>query len=588
MSRLIWQYNRIDLCFKGKAVSRGIGIGKIVRLQSRRRFYQTRLSEGGKSKELRRFRAAVRLAKRQLRKLVSRESSSVQRGIFEAQIFILEDREFIEKIESKISEGTSAELAIREIANRYIILYKEIQDEAIREKYIDVEDVSDRILSILNRSAHLLTQISEDTILVIDELKPSVIVEFGKKGLVKGVISESGGWTSHAFIIARELGIPAVTGLQGFSRLVVGGETAVVNGYDGEVILFPSEETIKTFSERVEKKSFSFSEFQGNETKTLDGKVIEILVNLDFVETYENAKKLGAKGVGLYRSEFLFNQRKGFPSELEQFEVYKKIVESVGEDRVKIRTFDLNAEGFSEQFHERNPALGLRAIRLGLTYEREFRKQIRALLRASAARSIDVVLPMISDISEILKAKKILREEREKLVDRKVRVGELRLGIMVEVPSAVFMIEEFLAEVDFVNLGTNDLVQYILAVDRDNESVSDWFRTLHPAVIRAIDIVLRKAEETEKEVVVCGEMAGSPVYVPILVGLGATRLSMNVNSIARIRHFISNIAYEEAYEVARKVLQAKSADEAEEIVHRKFTQNWRHLFPSEFFPKGKS
>lgn len=567
---------------KGKAVSRGIGIGKIAILQNRRRLYRVRITDEQVSKELRKFRAAVRLAKRQLKKLASYESSAIQRGIFEAQTLILEDRGFLKKIESKIQEEKiSVEYAVREVANSYASLYKEIKDETIREKYLDIEDVSERILSVIDKQEPSATKIDEGVVLVVDELKPSVLVEFGRKNL-KGIISENGSWTSHAFIIARELGVPAVTGLKDFTRYVVGGETVIVDGYGGQVVLFPSRDTLESFSKKAEKYQV-FLGSPGRELETLDSRKVEILVNLDFIEAYNKARSLGASGVGLYRSEFLFDQKRDFPSESEQFRAYKKITEMVGKDRVKIRTFDLSLEGFGQRFYERNPALGLRAIRLSLTYEKEFRKQIRALLRASAFGELDIVLPMISDLSEILRAKKILEEERERLLSRKIEVGSPRLGIMIEVPSTVFMIEEILEEVEFINLGTNDLVQYILAVDRDNESLSNWFRTLHPAVIRAIDIVLKKAEQRGIEVVVCGEMAGSPVYAPILVGLGATKLSMNVNSILRVRHIISNIAYEEALSVAKKVLSSKSADEAEEIVRQDFTTKWYHLFPSETF-----
>jgi len=575
-----------EICFEGKAVSRGVGIGKVVRIYNRRRhFHRAKLSDDQINKELRRFRAAVRLAERQLKKLAEQESAKAQTGIFEAQLLILQDKGFLSKIEDLIhSEKVNAEWAVRETANNYISLYKEFKDEVLRERYVDIDDVAERLVSILSRRVSLIEPISE-VILVTDELKPSIVVELAKDKL-KAIVSESGGWTSHAFIIARELGIPAVTGLKNVLRYVSGGEQAIVDGYSGQVIFSPSSETLQKFHEKHEnaieikaKKEIILDP----DLKTLDGRHINIMVNLDFPESYAKAKRYGARGVGLYRSEFLFGKNEGFPTEIDQYKAYRKLADIVGDDGIKIRTFDLNLDGFGEKLYEKNPALGLRAIRLSLTYENVFRSQVRALLRASFGRKVDIVLPMISDVSEIVRAKEIILQERDKLVRQGVKIGSPLIGVMIEVPSAIFMIGEILDEVDFINLGTNDLVQYLLAVDRDSELVSDWFRTLHPAVIRAIESVLRKAEEREVPVIICGEMAGSPVYAPILVGLGAVNLSMNVNAILRVRLALANIAYEEAVNVAKKVSAAKSADEAEEITRQEFSQKWVHLFPSETF-----
>ncbi len=301
---------------------------------------------------------------------------------------------------------------------------------------------------------------------------------------------------------------------------------------------------------------------------------------------YTKARRFGAQGIGLYRSEFLFNQFKGFPPEQEQIKAYRKIAQLVGADGVRIRTFDLSVvQLFDESAEkEQNPALGLRGIRLGLSHKKEFRLQIRALLQASADSFIDIVLPMISDVSEILSAKKILKQEKELLKKKGIRFGNPRLGAMVEVPSAVLMIEEIAGEVDFFCLGTNDLVQYLLAVDRDNEAVADWFRTLHPAVLRAIKTVLQAAENNDIPIIVCGEMAGSPFYVPILIGLGATDLSMNVNSILRVRRIISGIAFEEAQEIVKKLEVFKTSDEVEDYVHNSFQEKWSHLFSPDIVP----
>ncbi|GIU83094.1 MAG: phosphoenolpyruvate--protein phosphotransferase [Acidobacteria bacterium] len=591
-----------EIHLKGRAVSRGIGIGKIVRLYSRRgQFYRIKITkEKELEKEIRRFRAAVRLAKRHLQKLILRNTAKTQADILETHALILEDKSFLERIEAVIRhEGVNAEWAVEQVADSYMTIYRGLENENLRERYIDIKDVAERILSVLARKSLFQVEIGEDTVLAVEELKPSTLVALESSGL-RAIISENGGWTSHAFIIARELGIPAVTGLKGFLRWVSNGQTVIVDGYSGQVILNPSAETLEKFRDKAdslknwlmpERHSFkSLSEEFSENPKTLDGKEIKILVNLDFPASYYRARNYGAKGVGLYRSEFLFNLNEGFPSESEQVSVYRQISELVGEHKAKIRTFDLNLESVyaEEKSHEKNPALGLRAIRLSLSYKSLFRQQIRAILRASVKGNLDIVLPMVSDVSEILKVKKIINQEKNRLTRKGIEFGEPSLGVMVEVPSAVFVIEEILQEVDFINLGTNDLIQYLLAVDRDNETAANWFRTLHPAVLRAISKVLSEANKKGIPAIVCGEMASSIAYAPILVGLGATELSMNVNSIPSIRRVISNIAYEEAEAIAKKLLSCRTAEEAEKLMRQEFSKKWQHLYPEDFFRKGFS
>jgi phosphotransferase system enzyme I (PtsI) len=279
----------------------------------------------------------------------------------------------------------------------------------------------------------------------------------------------------------------------------------------------------------------------------------------------------------------LFNQYKGFPTENEQARVYREIAEIVGEESVKIRTFDLSAEQFLDgtEKKEKNPALGMRSIRYSLTNKKHFRTQLRAILQASFEKNVDIILPMVSDVSEIIETKKILEEEKARLKKKGINSGNPHLGAMIEVPSAVFTIDEIAAESDFLCLGTNDLVQYLLAVDRDNETVADWFQTLHPAVLRAIKMVLDAAETHKIPSIVCGEMAGSPFYVPILIGLGAKELSMNVNSILRVRKIIAGIAFEEAGDLCKRIESCRTSREIEELVQQNIREKWAHLFPYE-------
>ena len=586
-----------EIRLNARAVSRGIAVGKIVCLHGRKRqFYKINLEAAQIEPELRRFRVAVRLAINQLKKISFQKSYKIiekKVNIFGAHLLILEDKSLHLKIESNIREQkVNAEWAVKIITDDYIAKFKSISDEHLRERYIDLEDVADRILTALGGGGNSILRLEKKTIIVAKEVKPSTLIEL-TRSQPQAIITESGGWTSHTFILARELNLPAVTGLKSILRRVKTGDEVVVDGFGGQIILNPIKKTLQKYlaaaQEFEQDKSANLETVKGK-LKTLDGMEIKIRANLDLPKGYAQAKRFGAKGVGLYRSEFLFNQFKGFPSEQEQVEAYRKIARMVGEEAVRIRTFDLSVEQLADETEEKekNPALGLRAIRLSLSHRDEFRVQLRALLQASAENNISIVLPMISDVAEILRTKKLIEREKENLKKRKIEFGNPHLGAMIEVPSAVLMIDEIVEAVDFLCLGTNDLVQYLLAVDRDNEAVADWFRTLHPAVLRSIKTVLQSATRREIPVVVCGEMAGSPVYVPILLGLGATELSMNVNSIPRIRKIVSEIALEEAREIAGKLDGCRSAAEVEEAVSRFYQEKWAHLFSKDILLLNKN
>ncbi len=591
---------------RARAVSRGVAIGQIVCLHgNKRQFYRISLQTAQIEGEVQRFRAAVRLAKRRLKKfIVQKDVGEMQAQIFDSHQMILEDNSLLTKIETIIrKKKVNAEWAVKSVAERYIGEYKNIPDEHLRERHIDLEDVTERLLNALgsnqnpegadkgNRRKKAALP-GKNSIIVAREVRPSTLIELSQS-CVKAIITESGGWTSHTFILARELNLPAVTGAKNILRRVQTGDKVIVDGFQGQILLNPTEQTLDKYQKSAttfeEIKCSSFNPPAGK-LQTLDGRTITTRANLDISNDYEFAKKCGAQGIGLFRSEFLFNRNQGFPAETEQVEIYQKIAALAGADGVKLRTFDLTLEQLTDEpgVVEKNPALGLRAIRLSLLHEKQFRTQLRALLRASFEKKLDIVLPMISDVSEIRRAKAILKEEKDYLLRRKINCGNPQIGAMIEVPATVLMIEEIAAEVDFLNLGTNDLVQYLLAVDRDNEAVAECFRTLHPAVLRAVKNVVRAAEKCQTPLIICGEMAASPVYVPILIGLGATELSMNVNSIPRIRHLIANIAYEEAVEIVKSLEDCQTADETEEKVKFSLKAKWAHLFPPEIFTAKKS
>ncbi len=585
--------NNGEIRLTSRAVSRGVAIGKVVCLHGQtRQFYRLNIKESQIEREIRRLLAAIRLTKKQLKKISFQNkelTNDKKADIFEVHLLILEDKSLISKIENKIKEQkVNAEWAVKIIFDGYISNYKTISDEHLRDRYIDLQDISDRLLNSLGGGGKSSVSLKKDSIIVAKEVKPSTLIEL-TESQPKAIITENGGWTSHTFILARELNLPAVTGTKNVLRRVKTGDDVIVDGYNGQVILNPTSKTKKKYklaAANFQKVNIENAVISGGIVKTLDGREIIIRANLDLHSIYEKAEKLGAQGVGLFRSEFLFNQYRGYPSEAEQLEAYKNIGKLVGEKGVRIRTFDLSANQLAEEKteKEKNPALGLRGIRLALSNIKEFRIQLRALLQASVEFNIDIVLPMISDVAEIIQVKEILRKERNYLRKKNIKFGNPKIGAMIEVPSAVLTVEEILKEVDFLSLGTNDLVQYLLAVDRDNESVADSFKTLHPAVLKSIEKVLTEAEKVNTPVVVCGEMAGSPFYAPILIGLGAMELSMNVNSISRIRKTVSGIAFEEAKDIANHIKKLRTTEEIEHFVRSSFSQKWSHLFSPEILP----
>jgi phosphoenolpyruvate-protein phosphotransferase (PTS system enzyme I) len=580
-----------EIRLKARAVSRGVAIGRIVCLHgNNRQFYRIALKESSVKSEIKRLHAAINLAKRQLAKIVSRKKGRISDsgpGIFEAHRMLIEDPSLQSKFEEEISEQkVNAEWAIKLVTDSYVARYKAIEDEHLRDRYIDIEDVSERILAALGGGSSSKIPFAKDSIIAAKELKPSTLVELSDDNPL-AVITENGGWTSHTFILAREMNWPAVTGVKKVLRRVKNGDLVIVDGYNGHIILHPDKDTLARYSfaaAQFHEEHQTESENPTVPAKTLDGREIKIYANSETPSAYKKAKRLGAQGVGLYRSEFLFNRFRGFPSENEQFAAYQMIAEATGDEGVKIRTFDLGAEQLLDQnaAREKNPALGLRAIRLGLAYKKLLRTQLRALLRASFGHPIDIVIPMVSGISEVIAVKQLLEHEAEQLAAKGKSIGKPRVGAMIEVPSAVLMVKELVEETDFLCLGTNDLIQYLLAVDRDNESVAGWFRTLHPAVLRVIKNVLDAGNKAGKPVIVCGEMAGSPYYVPVLIGLGATELSMNVHSISKVRKIVSGIAFEEATKLTKSIEKCRTVEETEEIVNHHIRKNWAHLFPQDF------
>lgn len=537
--------------------------------------------------EISRFGDAVEKSIEEIRSLVDAADvapSSHLTDILNIQLLILEQSSFVSNVEEEIRNGRlAAESALQNVQLRYAEKQASVHDPHHREKRLDIEDVCNRIASALSGEVKTRSDIYRNAVVAAHELTPSEIVEVSRQRPA-AIITERGGWTSHSSILAREFQVPMVSGVKSIETRFAGGEMVIVDGQKGRIIVDPSEMSFSTYSvdTDIAVAERPKAEIRSGGTQTVDGTHITIRANADTTAAFALAKQAGAEGIGLFRSESLIGKPGRIPNEDEQISAYSQIGLAVGDQGVRIRTFDIGIERFSPngRHTEINPSLGLRSIRLSLQERSYFRVQIRSLLRAAAKHRIEIVLPMISGVGEVEAAMSMIEAERSELAQKGIEHGSPQIGAMIEVPSAVFTAREIAAKVDFLALGTNDLVQYLLAVDRDNDQVSELYQTLNPAVIRALRAVIEAAEFSNKPLLICGEMAGSAFYVPLLIGLGARELSMNSNSVSQIRHLISGIALADAQSLAASVEGAETADQVEAILRKFYKEHWQPLFPA--------
>ena len=582
---------RQELRCHGLGVSDGIVVGRVLRLQKGTHdVYRAEISDGDLEQERRRFRAAVRLSRRQLDAIKQRAEQELGRGhayIFDAHLLFLEDAKLTRDVEDFIvKERSNAEWATKVVGDQLLSIYAQMNDEYLRERGSDIEDVIQRLLANLTGEGLKYPNLSEDAVIVAPDLLPSTVAELDLNH-VKAIATDSGGWTSHMAIIARGLGLTAVVGLRDFYQRTRTGDRIIVDARQGEVVLHPGANTIA---------QYDFNLDAGRETETVvvetgpvttgDGIEIALRANVELPAEFQAVRKFGACGVGLFRSEFLLSRPGIMNSEQEQYEAYAALAAAAGTDGAIVRLFDVGGEiGNDTGEVERNPALGLRAVRFGLRHKDIMRTQIRAVLRAAATGRLSLVIPMVADVADVKAAKRVIEQEVEGLRTRGDQFSEVKIGAMIEVPSAVLTAEKIAKELDFFELGTNDLVQYTLAVDRGNDQVAHWFRTLHPAVLYGINRSLQAGVEAKIPVIVCGEMASTPAYAVLLAGLGATDLSMTPAMIPRVRSVLAQIDTREAQQVAQRCLAAASADEVEAIVRDEFKTRWPDLFSPSMLPR---
>ena len=562
----------------GIGVSPGIVIGKAC-IKADSSIKVTKCGIEDTDKEIKRFLDAVKEVESSIEKVhkkVSEQLSKNEADIFSAHLLILHDPDMIEGVKENIKkEKVNAEWALKEVIDSYSDAFDSIDDEYMRERRQDVKDVSEGIFKILlNLKEYNIENMNEGSVIIAKEINPSEVVNMNKDK-VFGFVTERGGKTSHAVIIAKTKEIPAVVGVKKLMDSVKDGDTIVFDGDDGKIFVNPSSDIIEEYKKRKEeylkvKKALNMQ--KGLPTITKDGHKVQLSANIENEEDIEAAINNDAEGIGLYRTEFLFMNRSSAPSEEEQFQVYKKIAVKTKDKPVIIRTLDIGGDKKADYLHipkEDNPFLGYRAIRLCLDKRDIFKTQLRAILRASSFGNVKIMIPMISCLDEVLIAKEIINEVKSSLNKEKIIFNDnIKLGIMIEVPSAAIISDILSREIDFFSIGTNDLIQYTHAVDRLNRNVANLYSPYSPSVLRLIKLVIDNAHSSGKFVGMCGEAASDPYLVPAYLGMGLDEFSMNSVSILRTRSIIRNLSFEEAKEKVKEVFKFRTCSEVEAFLKK--------------------
>jgi phosphotransferase system enzyme I (PtsI) len=582
-----------DMRLRGVAASAGVAVGRVLRLDERGRhqFYYIDVSPSQVRRETRRLREAFEEGRAQLREIkgrLARVLGNKHSFILDAHQLMFEDERLLAELEQEIRERRiNAEWAVRACIDRMAEAYRQVNDPYLRERTSDLEDVATRLLTILSgRDQFDLTKMDEDVVIVAKDIWPSTVAELDFNRVL-GFATNAGGITSHSAIIARALGIPAVVGLRDVTRHAKTGNTIIIDGTAGEVILRPGKALVRDYSNKraaeVERRSLRAAEpFEAAETA--DGVRVTLRANVELPTGIESLALFSAEGIGLYRSEFIFlASLPELPTEDEQYQIYRKLAEAAGEAGANIRVFDLGGdkltlEGFEE---EDNPALGLRAIRLSLKVEEIFRTQLRAILRANRHGKLRVVLPLISTITELREVKRIVTEVKHEMAEAGVEHNaSLPLGVMIEVPAAALMADVFAREADFLSVGTNDLIQYILAIDRANENVAHLYQPLHPAILRTIAHLVRVARAEQVPLELCGEMAADPAQAIALIGLGIRTLSLVPASIPLVKNAVRSIDLKRVSELMKDAMKLTSATEVERLLARELPRQAPRFFGS--------
>ncbi|PLR80707.1 phosphoenolpyruvate--protein phosphotransferase [Bacillus sp. V33-4] len=560
----------------GIAASSGIAIAKAYRLvEPDLTFTKKTVEDTGL--EIERFQNALNTAKHELEQIRDRaniELGADKAAIFDAHLLVLSDPELISPIEDKIkTDKVNAEPALQETADMFISMFESMDNEYMKERAADIRDVTKRVLShLLQVQMASPSMINEEVIVVAEDLTPSDTAQLNRQ-FVKGFTTDIGGRTSHSAIMARSMEIPAVVGTKKATDVIKNSDIVIVDGLKGEVHINPSQELIEDYKrvqQDFENQKAEWAKLVNEKSFSADGHHVELAANIGTPKDLKGVKANGGEGIGLYRTEFLYMGRDQLPTEEEQFESYKAVLEGMEGKPVVVRTLDIGGDKelpYLDLPKEMNPFLGFRAIRLCLEEQDLFRTQLRALLRSSVYGNLKIMFPMISTLQEFRSAKAVLEEERAALLSKGTRVAEnIELGIMVEIPSTAVLADQFAKEVDFFSIGTNDLIQYTMAADRMNERVSYLYQPYNPAILRLIKMVIDAAHKEGKWAGMCGEMAGDELAIPILLGLGLDEFSMSATSILKARSQLRRLNKQEMEELAGKVLQMSTTEEVVEAV----------------------
>jgi phosphotransferase system enzyme I (PtsI) len=580
----------LDTILVGIGASPGIAIGETFLLNRARQTAQERpIAPEEVAAEVRAFREAVELSRRQLEEVkagVADRRLAEHLYIIDTHLLILEDELLIGDTVALIEqELINAEGALKRTLGKFRAIFDAIEDEYLRERRSDIDSVGERLLRNLKGvTPQPLHGIERKVIVVAHDLSPADTMQIDKERVI-GFVTDLGGRTAHTAILARSLGIPAVVGLETATLVVGSGVPAIIDGTTGTLILNPSAATFREYLgkrqayEYLERELLAFRELAA---ETLDGCRIALRGNVELVEELPLVREHGGEGIGLYRTEFLYMNRPVPPDEEEQVRAYRQVIEAMAPQPVTIRTLDVGGDKFVPEINladEANPAMGLRAIRFSLKEGRLFKTQLRAILRASAFGRVRVMFPMISGVAEVRACKAALEEARKELVAEGIPFDpQLPVGIMIETPSAALIAELLAREVDFFSVGTNDLIQYCLAVDRGNEHVAYLYEPLHPAVLRALQAICKAAREAGIEVAMCGEMAGEPLYTLALLGLGFSELSMNAPGIPRVKRILRQVRRSEGEALLVELLALPTAREMTQHLEGVMARRFPELF----------
>ncbi|HCW8094505.1 TPA: phosphoenolpyruvate--protein phosphotransferase [Staphylococcus aureus] len=563
---------------KGIAASDGVAIAKAYLLVEPDLTFDKNEKVTDVEGEVAKFNSAIEASKVELTKI--RNNAEVQLGadkaaIFDAHLLVLDDPELIQPIQDKIkNENANAATALTDVTTQFVTIFESMDNEYMKERAADIRDVSKRVLShILGVELPNPSMIDESVVIVGNDLTPSDTAQLNKE-FVQGFATNIGGRTSHSAIMSRSLEIPAIVGTKSITQEVKQGDMIIVDGLNGDVIVNPTEDELIAYQDKRECYFADKKELQklrDADTVTVDGVHAELAANIGTPNDLPGVIENGAQGIGLYRTEFLYMGRDQMPTEEEQFEAYKEVLEAMDGKRVVVRTLDIGGDkelSYLNLPEEMNPFLGYRAIRLCLAQQDIFRPQLRALLRASVYGKLNIMFPMVATINEFREAKAILLEEKENLKNEGHDISDdIELGIMVEIPATAALADVFAKEVDFFSIGTNDLIQYTLAADRMSERVSYLYQPYNPSILRLVKQVIEASHKEGKWTGMCGEMAGDETAIPLLLGLGLDEFSMSATSILKTRRQINGLSKNEMTELANRAVDCATQEEVIELVN---------------------